>query len=763
MNKNMKSLNQLKTFIENMPAAVAMFDKDLKYIAYSERWLIDYGLVGQDLIQKCHYDIFPDIPEEWKKIHREALEGKAQKCDEDSFMNNNEKAWLKWDVRPWYEESGKVGGIIMLTEVFTESKNRQFEIDFILKNIDVGVWKFDPINNVLEWDESMYNLYEIHKENFTGAYEAWTQALHPDYLEQAQAEFQKSLKSKDYFETTFAIKTGEGKTKFIGAKAKIERNDQGEAISVLGINIDKTQEVESTKELENSKSYLDLALEGANIGIWDMWLNTNEVYYDQRWGEMLGIPYDQLEMNIATWESRVHPEDLNSCYEDISNYLEGKTDRYQHIHRMKHADGHWVYILDQGKVSEYDAKGNPVRFTGTHLDISSQKKQEIQLELAKKNAENAERAKSEFLANMSHEIRSPMNGVLGMIELLRETDLKDEQIDMLNTIHSSGQVLLTVINDILDLSKIESHKLELETESFNILNAFEEVIQLFKPQVKKKGLEVIFVKDTNAEVFVGDVVRLKQILTNLVSNALKFTAKGKIEISLKENSIDQDESIIEFEVKDSGIGISEENGKKLFSAFTQADASITRNFGGTGLGLTICKSLAELMGGNISFESEEGIGTSFKVNIRLKKSLVKNTEMNNSAELNAKNFAQIYPHQILLVEDNETNIKVATMFLKKLGYECQIARNGAEAVEIVKLKGKDYFSIIFMDMQMPILDGVSATIRIKKLFPELSSIIVALTANVFDEDKQICADAGMSDYLSKPLSLKKLKEILVKY
>ena len=761
-NKN-KTLSQLKSFIENLPAAVAMLDNELKYIAYSDNWLESYGLTGKDIKNQCHYDIFPDIPDEWKKIHQDALKGKAQRCDEDSFINNNKTAWLRWDVRPWYEDNGDIGGIIMLTEVFTEAKNKQIENDFILKNTDIGIWKYYPINNVLEWDESMFTLYEVDKNDFSGTLDAWTSALHPDYSQKAQNEFRDSLKSKDFVDSVFAINTPSGHKKYIGAKAKIERNDKGEAISVLGICSDKTKEFEAKLQLENANQYLDLALEGANLGVWDWWLESNDVKFDIRWGEMLGIAYGDLEMNLNTWQSRVHPDDIDLCFEDITNYLEGKTNHYQNIHRMKHADGHWVYILDQGKVSEYDSNGKPIRFTGTHLDITIQKRQEEQIMLAKKKAENAERAKSEFLANMSHEIRSPMNGVIGMVELLEDTPLSDEQLDMLNTIRSSGEVLLTVINDILDLSKIESKKLELETLDFNIVSAINDVISLFLPEVNKKNLKLSFENYVESEFYNGDAVRFKQIITNLLSNALKFTDKGKIEISLNESHSSKNYSLMELVVKDTGHGIPQKSKDKLFEAFTQADNSITRKFGGTGLGLTICKYLCELMNGSITFESELGVGTTFIVKFQLKKALCENSIQNKLKRVEENKFADSYPHQILLVEDNGINIKVATSFFNKLGYECDLATNGKEAIDQINKKGQDYYSIIFMDMQMPIMDGVTATKKIHDLYPQNSMKIIALTANAFDVDRKKCLEAGMIDYISKPISKDKIKEILLKH
>ena len=265
------------------------------------------------------------------------------------------------------------------------------------------------------------------------------------------------------------------------------------------------------------------------------------------------------------------------------------------------------------------------------------------------------------------------------------------------------------------------------------------------------------------EFYNGDAVRFKQIITNLLSNALKFTDKGKIEISLNESHSSKNYSLMELVVKDTGHGIPQKSKDKLFEAFTQADNSITRKFGGTGLGLTICKYLCELMNGSITFESELGVGTTFIVKFQLKKALCENSIQNKLKRVEENKFADSYPHQILLVEDNGINIKVATSFFNKLGYECDLATNGKEAIDQINKKGQDYYSIIFMDMQMPIMDGVTATKKIHDLYPQNSMKIIALTANAFDVDRKKCLEAGMIDYISKPISKDKIKEILLKH
>lgn len=760
---NLASKDQLKNFVENLPAAVAMFDRHINYIAYSDRWIKDYKLDGQEILGRCHYDIFPEIPERWKKVHQEALHGAIRKNGEDSFIGQNKKIWLKWDVRPWYESDGSIGGIIMLTDTFTDQKNKELEIDLILKSTKIGIWKYDPLKNYFEWDESMYSLYGISKNNFAGNYQAWSDTLHPDYKEQVHKEFNKALKDADEFVSTFAIITEAGETKYVGVKAIIERNSNGQAISVLGINIDKTQEVVDSKRIEEANQYLDLALEGANLGIWDWKIDENCVVFDRRWGEMLGIPYEELDMKLETWQSRVHPDDLEKCFQDINNYLEGRTDSYQNIHRMKHKDGHWVYIFDQGKISARNNYGKPIRFTGTHLDITKQKEQEEDLRIAKNKAEMAEKSKSEFLANMSHEIRSPMNGVLGMVEMLSQSELNKDQKEMLETIRTCGEGLLVVINDILDFSKIESNKLELENVEFDLIRCLNDIMSLHSFSATKKGIDFTFInKIGNLKWFKGDQVRIKQVLTNIISNAIKFTNQGKVEVVLDNLGTKGHLTYLQFRINDTGIGIPLESQKNLFSSFTQADTSITRKYGGTGLGLTISKRLVDLMEGSITYTSEEKKGTSFCIDLALE-AISSNNQFLEQEKIDDSKFSKKFPHQILLVEDNPLNQKVASSFLKKLGYRCDVANNGEEAIAQVKLNGVDYYSLIFMDMQMPVMDGLTATKTLRKLYAQKTPVIIALTANAFESDLNQCLEAGMQDFLSKPVRFDKFKEVLIKY
>ncbi len=443
--------------------------------------------------------------------------------------------------------------------------------------------------------------------------------------------------------------------------------------------------------------------------------------------------------------------------EQLSRHIESLGKQHQKLLEENHRQ----YLQHQEKEKEHAQK--------LERDIAMKTR-----ELRRKNTqlEEASRLKSEFLANMSHELRTPMNAIIGFSGLLSETALDEEQADFVQTIGKAGAGLLALINDILDLSKIEAGKLELELLPFFLCDLLKSVVAMFRSQALERRNKLIFVNDEKLPGrVIGDENRLRQVLVNLTGNAMKFTQDGTVEVKAELVEMDSRQAAVRFAVRDSGIGIPPDRQTAVFEKFTQADGSTTRKYGGTGLGLSICWQLVDLMGGKIELESEVDKGSTFSFVIPLPLAAGKEavSESGVFSETAAHAGADKRKKRVLLVEDNLVNQKLATMLIKKQGCEVEVAGDGLQALD--KLKGQ-CFDLILMDVQMPNLDGHAATRKIREIEasadrqeyaglagPEPVSI-VGLTAHARKEDEQRCLDCGMNDFLTKPIVRDKLNKIL---
>ncbi|MEO8604892.1 MAG: histidine kinase N-terminal 7TM domain-containing protein [bacterium] len=405
-----------------------------------------------------------------------------------------------------------------------------------------------------------------------------------------------------------------------------------------------------------------------------------------------------------------------------------------------------------------DRKGRPIGRLVVLHDVTERRNAMAELERARDAAEDLARAKSEFLATVSHEIRTPMNGVVGMTALLLDTPLNSEQRDTVETIRASGESLLAIINDILDFSKIESGRMEVEAAPFAPRAVLAAVLDLLRPQAAARGLRIsLAVGDTVPAACLGDATRLRQIVVNLVGNAIKFTPSGAVDVRLEALA----DKMLHLSVRDTGIGIPSSRMSRLFQPFSQLDASTARQYGGTGLGLAISKRLVELLGGAIWVESLVGRGSTFHVRFPVgiaAAAVVREAEPPPAAAAALKGrLAERLPLRILLAEDNEVNQKLALRMLERLGYDADLAGNGVEALAAVQ---RAPYDVVLMDMQMPEMDGLEATRRIRRAPITAQPRIIAMTANAMEEDRISCLDAGMDDYLAKPVRLAELSAAL---
>ncbi len=508
--------------------------------------------------------------------------------------------------------------------------------------------------------------------------------------------------------------------------------------------------------LKQSEERLRLAVRGTNDGVYDWNLLTQDLYWSPQFKAMLGYQENEIEANPALLESLMHPDDRAHALDITGKYINRELPELSCIFRLKHKDGHWVWMQKRGRAL-FDEDGRPVRLAGTYSDVSRLKEYEVRLEEAKDQAEKANAAKTEFLAHMSHEIRTPLTSISGVAEILmnQKRDFNTKQQQLVKVLSYSTANLKELINDILDFSKIESGQMALEEKPFALAGLFQEIISTSAVRAQEKGLKFSFNYADVADIdFIGDKIRLRQILVNLIGNALKFTHQGAVKVTAKRQE-NEGMPFLQIEVRDTGIGIEKEHFELVFERFRQADPSVSRKYGGTGLGLAISKNLVECMGGTITLASVVGEGSVFTIMLPLRVATAadKNTIVPQKSLTVSHPKAGRRKHEhILLAEDYEGNIAVLGYILESCGYDFEIARTGLQAVNSWKSQRPD---LILMDVQMPEMDGLTATRQIRKIEQEQGwphTPIIGMTAHAFVEDKGKCVEAGMDSYLAKPIA-----------
>jgi len=551
------------------------------------------------------------------------------------------------------------------------------------------------------------------------------------------------------------------------AKAEHEENVFTHKREKELVNIQEKNELQLTK--------LNAVVNATKIGLWEVSIANyhpshpdNVFIWSDEFRYMLGFKsVEDFPNTFESWLDRIHPDDKEEALKIINDHLTDSTGNtpYDVEYRLLRKNNEYAYIKACGKAIR-DKNGIATRIAGAVMDITESKKVLLNTEKKRLEAEEANKAKTIFLSNMSHEMRTPLNAIIGMTTLGKMSDEIGKKDDAFNKIEGASKHLLGVINDILDMSKIEANKLELSLINFNFAKMIINVTDIIAPRIEEKKQEIFISIDKDIpEALIGDDQRISQVIANLLSNAVKFTPnEGKIYLDARLISEKEGMCRLIISVSDTGIGITEEQKSRLFESFEQADARISRNFGGTGLGLSISKRIVEMMKGEICVDSELGKGSTFVFNILLKRGDAAEEKLTNK-EPDKNDYTDLFTgKKVLLAEDVDINQEIVIALLEPTQIDIECALNGAAAVRMFSLS-PDKYDLIFMDIQMPEMDGYQATRAIRSMnIPKAKNIpIIAMTANVFREDVEKCLAAGMNDHIKKPIDFTELIKLLRQY
>ncbi|MCK9442300.1 MAG: PAS domain S-box protein [Methanothrix sp.] len=793
-----RSEEKYRTLVENLNDVIFTLDNAglIIYVSPVVEQLLGYKpkeVIGENFAGFIHPEDLPGLKGSFYKT----MQGKLETYEFRIRDNRNQYRHVRTSSRLEIDEHGRALGITGLLSDITKQKQKddaeqesESKLAAIIEFLPDATFVIDLQGKVIAWNRAMEEMTGVNKKDMIGqgdhAYavpfygERRRQLL--DLLDKDDKEIASNYqyvqrKGNTIYAEVFTPALFGGKGAHVWAKGAPIFDAKGKRLGAIESIRDITENKRAKEELQESKDYLDKIINSIGDPIFvknrhHQFVLVNNALcalagrsceeligkmdYDFFPAEQVSVFLEKDELVFETGKENVNEETITDS-QGIDRTIITKKTLYTDISGNKFIVG---IIRD---ITERKWAEEELQKTNRQLEQSIAKANELTTLARKANA-----AKSEFLANMSHEVRTPLNGVIGMTELLLDTDLNSEQQEYAQTIHSSGEALLALVNDILDFSKIEARKLVMEMRDFDLANVLKYTTDLLARSAQEKGLELeCQVEPAVPMQLRGDAGRLRQILANLGGNAVKFTIRGKIVIRVSVECVEERYVTLRFSVSDTGIGIPANRLKALFTPFTQADGSTTRKYGGTGLGLAISKQLAQMMNGKIGAKSIEGVGSTFWFTARFEK-------MAHRAESIAS-LGQTMPTaagpaldlpgkvRILLAEDNPVNQKVALAMLKRLGFRTDVVANGREAVKAMQTVAYD---LVLMDCQMPEMDGFEATRAVRqKESPALnpSIPIIAMTASAMQADRERCLQAGMSDFIAKPVQPRELAEMLARW
>jgi PAS domain S-box-containing protein len=891
-------LDRLAQVVRHTQNAVTITDRDLRITWINEGFTRITGYTLAEAAGKTPGELLGSDeadPEVLRRLETCAAAGRSCRVEILNRRKDGRRYWVDTEIQPLHDAQGLLSGFMEIGSDITDKREATARLQAALRENDslLGVIQqhaivtsADPQGRITDANDAYCRISGYRRDELIGRHhlmvdtgldtDEFRRVIAP--LLQAGQPWRGELCNRAKDGSPYWVDTAIAP--FFDADGRIER--------FITIRHDITARETAARELTRERERLDNILRGTHGGTWEWNVHTGETLVNERWAEIIGHSVAELAPITAdTFRDRVHPEDAARSAALVQRHFDGETDYYDCELRMRHRDGHWVWVHSRGRVSHRDDAGRPLWMAGTHMDISARKRAEREMQRAEallrgaidavneafvlfdaddrlvfcndkyreiyasapdliqagssfehilresvrrglitvpaeqlddwladrmaahrqgitqvqrladgrwlrlierrmpdghtvgfriditdlvnatEAAEAASQAKSRFLANTSHEIRTPMNAVLGMLRLLRNTDMTARQRDCADKAERAARTLLALLNDILDFSKVEAGKLELDCRPFEVAALLADLSVILTANLADRPVALRFDIDPALPPrLVGDDLRLQQVLLNLAGNAIKFTERGEVVVRLALVRADATSALVEFSVSDTGIGIAPEHQQHIFDGFAQAEASTTRRFGGTGLGLSICQRLVALMGGQISLDSAPGRGSRFAFSLALPLAGAEGSEAPALQHGQATAAAQLAPPgqrlaglRVLVVEDNPINQEVARDLLQDEGAVVTLAGDGRQGVAAV-LGAKPGFDAVLMDVQMPVMDGHAAASHLRRE-PGLASLpIIAMTANAMPSDRAASLAAGMNDHIGKPFDLDELVAVL---
>ena len=626
------------------------------------------------------------------------------------------------------------------------------------QSVGMGIWELDLDTNTVNWDDQNYRLYQQPRTADNEPYTVWRNNLHPDDVADAEAQMALAVKGEKSFDKSFRIIWPTGEVRHIQGYARDVRDASGTIKKLVGVNFDVTDVHHTREKLLSGKQLLEESQAIAKVGGWELDLQTGVLFWTDETYRIHETTPDKFNPSVDAGVDFFLPDsrDIISAALELAISTGQGYDLELQTHTTQ---GRLIDVRTTCKVTLQDGKAT--KLVGIFQDISERKAYERSLQEARLTAEQATRVKGQFLANMSHEIRTPMNAILGMLALLQKTELSPQQDDYVSKTKGAANSLLGLLNDILDISKVDAGKMALDLHAFRLDSMLRDLAVILSANVGHKPVEVLYdIDGALPEVLVGDPQRLQQVLLNLAGNAVKFTASGEVVVHIRMVELVSGVARIAFAVQDTGIGIAPENQAHIFSGFSQAEASTTRKFGGTGLGLAISQQLVGMMGGNILLTSVAGSGSTFAFEIVLP------VVSEVPAELAVPKSLSATARRVLVVDDNPTALRITAKITRSWGWPTDTAPNGMQALEAVRARtgdGNFPYDVIFVDCQMQGMDGWETVHQIRTLHQTLGGprpVLVMVSAHSRESlsDRTEQEQSQLDGFLVKPVTASMLQE-----